>query len=242
MRGLTLTLLTLATGLAVNAYDHPAGAIQVRSSDDLSARDILPVHRIVRRRSDLSKQCSPSNGGRPSSGGDHNPTVRAHDPKSSGPSGDSHSGHKSHHGDKGDKGHSHVSSSGGHHFSGLTLSNYGTSNEPKELANPACFNGWQPDPHSVWGCAVSESWGGHNPPKCGDYIKIGHGSKSATCRVIDKCASCKSTGLDLTPKVFEALGQLSTGILNSATGSIVDPSTIHWTEAKYGPKVCNGGQ
>jgi len=122
----------------------------------------------------------------------------------------------------------------------MTLTNYGTSSEPGQLANPACFNGWQPNAGSVYGCAVSENWGS-NPPKCGDYIKIGHNSKSVTCRVIDKCSDCKSKAMDLTPRVFEALAELSAGILNSATATIVDPSSVKWSEAKYGPKDSNGG-
>jgi expansin (peptidoglycan-binding protein) len=49
---------------------------------------------------------------------------------------------------------------------------------------------------------------------CGQQVKITHAGKSVTATVSDACPECAFGDLDLTQKVFAALGSLGTGVLD----------------------------
>ncbi|ATZ58364.1 hypothetical protein BCIN_16g01700 [Botrytis cinerea B05.10] len=48
-------------------------------------------------------------------------------------------------------------------------------------------------------------------PNCGKKIKISHGGKSVTVKVVDKCMGCATYDLDLSPAAFKALAPESAG-------------------------------
>ncbi|KAI7853711.1 hypothetical protein BDC45DRAFT_142600 [Circinella umbellata] len=54
----------------------------------------------------------------------------------------------------------------------------------------------------------------YDPSMCGKKVLIRHGDKETIAEVRDKCPGCKKGSLDLTIIVFEALGELDTGVLD----------------------------
>ncbi|KAI1504993.1 barwin-like endoglucanase [Biscogniauxia marginata] len=64
--------------------------------------------------------------------------------------------------------------------------------------------------------ALATAQYGHdaNPNKaavCGRKIRIHYGGKSATATVADKCPSCASGSIDVSPAVFKQLADLDKG-------------------------------
>lgn len=63
--------------------------------------------------------------------------------------------------------------------------------------------------------ALSEDWmgSGSDSSYCGKKIKVKSSKGSATVRVIDTCASCDKTHIDLSSAAFKKLGKLDDGVL-----------------------------
>jgi expansin (peptidoglycan-binding protein) len=76
------------------------------------------------------------------------------------------------------------------------------------LQNPACGG---PDPSNNSMIAAVKKGGKYG---CGDTLRIKSGSKSVTVTVVDYCAGCSSTAVDLTSGAFKRLAKLSKGVVN----------------------------
>jgi len=124
-------------------------------------------------------------------------------------------------------------------WSNIQATVYGNAGDPKSaISSPSCWSNdvWNPSASSAYVIAVSESWDDGKKPKCGDYLQLSYKGKKTIARVADTCSTCKHNGLDLTPKVFTALGSIEQGVLNGVKATKISASKVKWSKAKYGPK------
>ncbi|KAL2158773.1 hypothetical protein VTH06DRAFT_3964 [Thermothelomyces fergusii] len=53
----------------------------------------------------------------------------------------------------------------------------------------------------------------NNNSLCGRRIRVSYGGRSVDVTVVDRCPSCNSGDLDLSPAAFRALADLNTGVI-----------------------------
>ncbi|KAK9790453.1 hypothetical protein AB5N19_03889 [Seiridium cardinale] len=53
----------------------------------------------------------------------------------------------------------------------------------------------------------------NNDPLCQNSIRISHGGKTVTAKVVDKCPGCGANDIDVSPAVFQQFASLDTGVL-----------------------------
>jgi expansin (peptidoglycan-binding protein) len=63
--------------------------------------------------------------------------------------------------------------------------------------------------------ALSEDWmgSGSDSSYCGKKLKVNSSKGSVTVKVVDTCASCDKTHIDLSSAAFKKLGKLDDGVL-----------------------------
>jgi expansin (peptidoglycan-binding protein) len=80
----------------------------------------------------------------------------------------------------------------------------------QQLKNPAC-GGPVPTSNSMVAAVMD---GGDYV--CGDRIKIKHGNRVVSVKVVDFCTSCSQSAIDLTPGAFSRLANLKQGTIRGA--------------------------
>ena len=76
------------------------------------------------------------------------------------------------------------------------------------LRDPYCGGKWPGDDDMV----VATSF--DSPYQCGDWLTFEYYGKSATVKVVDRCATCSAEWFDLTKAAFSSLTDLEVGVLD----------------------------